>query len=278
VDRMRVHMIFVFSGTGNSYHAAKRIATAFETDMVDMAAAVRYKRSFYNADGKDVGFVFPVYYHGLPSVVEEFLETVEIVKPGYVYALSTCAGESGKACEQLQEILGKKLKVDAYFDVLMPENAVFYEDVPDKEESKKINDAADATVDKVIGSIRDKSKGDFRTLAGSNNFDEAREMYFDLRNTEQFSVDERCIECRICEHVCPEQIIKVYHRKPVWDELQCSMCMACLNMCPKQALQFADLTQKRGRYFHPEFYMWSLGVNPPYKFEDFKKYDSGLRY
>ena len=271
-------MIFVFSGTGNSYHTAKRIATAFESDMVEMAAAVRYKRSFYNADGNDVGFVFPVYFHGLPSVVEEFLEKLEIVKPGHVYAVSTCAGESGKACEQLQEILGKRLKVDAFYDVLMPDNAVFYEDVPDKEELKKINDAADKTIDGIIESIRNKERGDFRTMAGSDNFDEYREQYLVFRDTEPFSVDERCIECRICEHVCPEQIIKVYHRKPVWDELQCSMCMACLNMCPKKALQFADKTQDRGRYMHPEYYMWSLGVNPPYKLEDFKKYDSGLRY
>ncbi|MBO7351906.1 MAG: EFR1 family ferrodoxin [Candidatus Methanomethylophilaceae archaeon] len=271
-------MIFIFSGTGNSYHVAKRISTSAESDMVDMAAAVRYKRSFYNADGKSVGFVFPVYFHGLPSVVEEFLETVEIVKPGYVYAVSTCAGESGKACEQLQDILGKKLKVDAYYDVLMPENAVFYEDVPDKEEAKKINEKADATIDNIISSIGKEERGDFRTMAGSECFEQMRKDYAAFRNTEPFSVDERCIECRMCEHVCPEQIIKVYHRKPVWDELQCSMCMCCLNMCPKEALQFADLTQKRGRYFHPDYYMWSLGVNPPLKYEDFKKYDSGLRY
>ena len=271
-------MIFVFSGTGNSYHVAKSIAAELESDMVEMASAVRYKRSFYNADENTVGFVFPVYFHGLPSVVEEFLQTVEIVKPGHVFAVSTCAGESGKACEQLQDILGKKLKVDAFYDVLMPENAVFYEDVPGKEEAEKINGSADSAVGGIISSIKKQEKGDFRTMAGSDCFDEMRQRYSAFRNTEPFSVDERCIECRVCEHVCPEQIIKVYHRKPVWDEMECSMCMSCLNLCPKQALQFADLTQNRGRYFHPEYYMWSLGVNPPYKYEDFKKYDSGLRY
>ena len=275
---MRFIMIFVFSGTGNSYHAAKMIATAFKSDMVEMAAAVKYKRKFYNAEGNDVGFVFPVYYHGLPSVVEEFLEMVEIVKPGHVYAVSTCAGESGKACEQLQEILGKRLKVDAFYDVLMPENAVYYEDVPDKDEAKRINDAADVTISGIIESLGKKEKGDFRTMAGCDSFDEAREQYFDFRNTEQFTIDEKCIECRICEHVCPEEIIKVYHRKPVWDELQCSMCMSCINMCPKQALQFGDTTKDRGRYFHPDYKMWSLGVNPPYRHEDFKKYDAGFRY
>jgi len=271
-------MIFVFSGTGNSYHAAKRIASAFQNDMVEMAAAVSYKRSFYNAEGKDVGFVFPVYYSGLPSVVEEFLSTVEIVKPGHVFCVSTCAGESGRACEQAQDILGKRLKIDAYYDVLMPENAVFYEDVPDAEESKRINDAADKAVDGIIESVREKKKGDFRTMAKADGFEKAREMYEENRFTEVFTIDDNCIECRICEHVCPEQIIKVYHRKPVWDEVQCSMCMSCINLCPKHAIQMGDVTKERGRYFHPEYYMWSLGVKPPYKCEDFKNYDEGKRF
>lgn len=271
-------MIFVFSGTGNSYHAAKRIATAFQQDMVEMAAAVRYNRRSYNADFQSVGFVFPVYFHEVPSIVEEFLQTVEVIRPGYVYCVTTCAGESGAACEQLQDILGKRLKVDAFFDVEMPENAVFYEDVPDKEEAKRINDAADICIDGIIERIRNKDKGDFRTMASHAGYEEGWGQYMDFRNTEPFTYDDRCIECRICEHVCPEQIIKVYHRKPVWDEIQCSMCMSCINMCPKQALQFGEVTKDRGRYFHPTYHMWSLGVKPPYKYEDFKKYDEGYRF
>ena len=270
-------MIFVFSGTGNSYHAAKRIATALECDMVEMAAAVRYKRTFYNASDEPVGFVFPVYFHGLPSVVEEFLSTVEVRRPGHVFCVSTCAGESGRACEQVQEILGNRLRVDASYDVLMPENAVFYEDVPGKDEAKAINDAADAAIDGIISSIKAGEKGDRRTMAGSDCFEKMREDYEDFRFTDRFSYDENCIECRICEHVCPEQIIKVYHRKPVWDDAMCSMCMSCVNMCPKRAIQMGDITKERGRYFHPTYYMWSLGVTPPYKREDFERYDKGLR-
>jgi len=115
-------------------------------------------------------------------------------------------------------------------------------------------------------------------MASHGKYEEGWEQYQDFRNTEPFTYDDKCIECRICEHVCPEQIIKVYHRKPVWDEIQCSMCMSCINMCPKQALQFGDITKDRRRYYHPTYYMWSLGVTPPYKYEDFKKYDEGYRF
>jgi len=271
-------MIFVFSGTGNSYHVAKRIASDAEMDMVEIAAAVRYKRSFYNAEGQDVGFVFPTFFLSVPSIVEEFLSTVEIRNPGFTYCISTCADESGKACEQAQEALGKKLRIDAFYDVAMPNNAQFYENPPDKQEAERINREADAEVDSIIAAIKAKEKGDHRRHSKAEDADKYREMYEEFRNTEPFVVDENCIECRICEHVCPEQIIKVYHRKPVWDEIQCSMCMSCINMCPKKSIQFGEETVGRNRYFHPEYYMWSLGVNPPYKHEDFKKYDSGMRY
>lgn len=271
-------MIFVFSGTGNSYHVSKRMASALEMDLVEMSSALKYKRSFYNAEGKAIGFVFPVYYSGLPKAVEEFLEIVEIRNPGYVYAVSTCAGESGRACEQLQDMLEKKLKVDAFYDVLMPENAVFYEDVPGKDEAERINADADMAIDSIIGHVRVADGGDFRTMAGSGDFEKARELYEESRSTEPFTVNDDCIGCGICELVCMAQIIKVYHRKPVWDEPQCNMCMACLNMCPKRAIDFGDVTKSRGRYFHPDYYMWSLGVRPPCKREDFQRYDSGMRY
>lgn len=271
-------MIFVFSGTGNSYHVAKRIASDSGTDMVEMSAAVKYGRFFYNANGEDVGFVFPVYYLGLPSVVERFLEKVEVRNAGFVYAVSTCAGQSGKACEQLRDILGRRLSVDAFFDVLMPDSAVFYENVPGKEEAERINRDADSAVDGIIADIKARSKGDHRRLAGCEGLERFREAYSEMMDTEVFSVDDKCIECRICEHVCPEEVIKVYHRKPIWDEPTCSMCMSCVNLCPKQAIQMGDVTKQRGRYYHPDYYMWSLGVKPPYKCADFEKYDKGMRY
>ncbi len=260
-------MIFVFSGTGNSYHAARCLSEAFQTDMVEIAAAVRYKRFAYDAKGGDVGFVFPVYFFGIPSIVSEFVENIAVKNPGHVYCISTCGGTSGEASEQLQEKLRGKLTVDASYDVIMPDNAVFAFDPPSKEKAAEINAAADVTIGGIIESIRKKEKGDFRTTA-RKDVDGLYSKYEEYRNTEAFGFDERCVECRICEHVCPEQVIRVYHRKPVWDEDKCSLCMSCLNLCPKQALQYGDSTASRGRYFHPDYYMWSLGVNPKYKYGD----------
>ena len=85
-------------------------------------------------------------------------------------------------------------------------------------------------------------------------------LYDEQRVTEPFVVTDKCIECRICEDICPEQIIKVYHRKPVWDEERCSMCMGCLELCPKQAIEYGESTVERRRFFNKAYYERSIGI------------------
>ena len=99
-------MIFTFSATGNSYHVSRLISESLGIPKVDLAAAVRYKRYLYDAKGEDVGFVFPVYFLGLPSMVRTFAENLEVRNPGRVFCVLTCGVQSGKAGEMLQECLG----------------------------------------------------------------------------------------------------------------------------------------------------------------------------
>ena len=239
---------------------SRLISESLGIPKVDLAAAVRYKRYLYDAKGEDVGFVFPVYFLGLPSMVRTFAENLEVRNPGRVFCVLTCGVQSGKAGEMLQECLGKRLHIDSYFDVIMPDNAIFYMDVPPKEEQDRINAEADVTIQGIIEKLRAGETGDHRNHSGPENPEELHAQYEDLRVTEPFAINERCIECRICEEVCPEQIIKIYHRKPVWDEEKCSMCMSCLNLCPKKAIEFGDITKERGRYHQPDYYERILGI------------------
>ncbi len=259
-------MIFVFSGTGNSYAAAKRIANATGDNMVDMAAAVRFKRYTYDAKGADVGFVFPTYYFGLPRMVLEFAKNVKVLNPGRVYCVTTCGGASGGACEMLAETLAGRLDVDARYDVVMPDNAVFAYDAPTKEQAAEILASADKEIDGIIESLKRGESGDMCTHKGDyGNWRELYPKYDESRVTEPFVLTDACIECRMCEEFCPEKIIKVYHRKPVWDEERCSLCMACINMCPKSAIEYGESSVGRGRYYNPIFYERVIGI--PLKYE-----------
>lgn len=257
-------MIFVFSGTGNSYHVARRIADALGVGMVDVAAAVRYKRFGYDAAGEPIGFVFPTYYYGLPSMVRTLAENIQVRNPGRVFCVATCGEESGGACEMLSETLGTRLGVDASYDVVMPDNSIFAFEPPTPDQEAETLDIAEGEIDSIIESIKGGESGDHCKHKGSQDWRSIYPRYDEDRVTEPFTVTDRCIECRICEEVCPEQIIKVYHRKPVWDEERCSMCMSCLELCPKQAIEFGETTVGRRRFFHRDYYERSLGVKLRY--------------
>ena len=257
-------MIFVFSGTGNSYSVAQRISAATGVKMVDLAAAVRYKRYGYDAAGEDVGFVFPVYYYGLPRMVAELAENIMVRNLGRVFAVATCGEESGGACEMLAEKLSGRLKLDACYDVVMPDNSIFAFEPPTPEEEKATLEKADARVEEIVASIRNRESGDFCLHKGDRDWREIYPMYEEQRVTEPFRITDKCIECRLCEEICPEQAIKVYHRKPVWDEEKCSLCMGCLELCPKDAIEYGNATVGRRRFFNRVYYERSIGI--PLKF------------
>ena len=253
-------MIFEFSGTGNSYVIARRMADELGLGLTDISKHVRNRNWVFDAAGEDVGFVFPVYFWGLPAHVREFAENVQVRNAGRVWCVADCAGESGVACRMLAEKLSGRLQVDAMYDILMPENAVFYESAPDKEEAQTILEAADRSLGDIIASVRAGESGDFTKYGCEEGAEEMYAQYDLARHTEAFSIGPDCVECRICEEVCPSKAIRVYHRKPVWDEEMCNLCMGCLNMCPKKTIQFGEETVGRNRYYHKEFHKKVLGI------------------
>jgi len=54
-----------------------------------------------------------------------------------------------------------------------------------------------------------------------------------------FSVDEKCKGCHICERICPNENIVIERNKPIWQH-KCGLCNACIQWCPQQAIHFKD--------------------------------------
>ena len=68
-------MIFYFSATGNSKYAAERLAAATEDRVVFLRDAIRSRSYRYDIGREErVGFVVPVYFQGLPSILHFFLK------------------------------------------------------------------------------------------------------------------------------------------------------------------------------------------------------------
>ena len=68
-------MIFYFSATGNSRHAAKRIADATDDRIISITECLKKGLFDFTAkDGETVGFALPVYNFGLPVTVVDFIK------------------------------------------------------------------------------------------------------------------------------------------------------------------------------------------------------------
>ena len=79
-------MILYFSATGNSEYVAKRIAAETGDNVVSITDC--YKKQFFSFNEKyeTLGIISPTYSWGLPIIVTEFLQRLDLShKPNYIF-------------------------------------------------------------------------------------------------------------------------------------------------------------------------------------------------
>jgi len=247
-------VIYYFSATGNSLKVAKDIATKLgDTKLIKinrqnmiLAEKNEYKR---------VGIVFPVYYYGLPVMVKEFAEKLNLDKDTYVYAVATCGGSVGSSIKQLKSILNKKVtQLSSAFTVVMPDNYQVMYSPPSLEKQLRL---FKIEVEKTsnIAEIITKNEKDIFEETGSivaKLLGGLLSKTFSPNNKDKnFWTDEKCNGCSICSKVCPSSNIVMEEKTPRWLH-QCEHCLACMHWCPKYSIQYKKGTVKRDRYNHPE--------------------------
>lgn len=244
-------MIFYFSGTGNSYYAAKALCREGET-MVDMAEAMRTNELFYVAKTDEpVGFVFPVYFYSVPSFVEEFLSKMSVGNTSYVYAVITCGGGIGGCAKQLKKLLWKiALKLNYATELLMPDNAMTFYGIPSEEEADKRLPAADEKLAVIKQDIAERKLMEIPMGSGSTGL--MGKAYKAAMGTKKFHVEaDKCLHCGLCAKNCPTGTVSMTNGLPVWEKPKCTKCLGCINRCPAEAIQYGKMTKKRNRYVNP---------------------------
>ena len=246
-------MIFYFSGTGNSYQAALAMCAGGEQPL-DMAKCLR-EGSFRFEPGADeaVGFVFPVYYGGLPIVVADFLKKFLLLHPAaYCFGLLTCAGGSYGAPELLARALhARGVRLDAAFTVLMPENYVLLFKTPEPPEQSRILAAASDALDAVRARVDRREKAGVHVTVRDRLVTAGMyPSYLHGRRTAKFYSDEKCVGCGVCAGRCPVGAIEMVNGRPKWVKERCVHCMACLRC---NAVQYGKQTVGRLRYVNPVY-------------------------
>ncbi len=240
-------MIYYFSGTGNSRHAAKVIAASVNDTAVNIVDAI--KNGTYGSKNDELtGFVFPVYFWGLPEIIKRFASMPEVKNSlgKYVFFVITCGATTGNADKMLAKKLSRK--PDYNFSLKMPDNYVVMYDPSPKEKAQKYLRHADRELEQICKDIAERKKLRAGSTDGSIKSIFVSPLYNPFRNTKKFYADENCINCGLCEKNCPDGAIEIKNGKPVWIKRKCQHCTACINRCPKAAIQYGKGTQNRRRY------------------------------
>ncbi|MCL1931669.1 MAG: EFR1 family ferrodoxin [Treponema sp.] len=243
------NIVFYFSGTGNCLKVAKDISKELENgEIVSMAKLFNFTQQYDR-----IGFVYPTYFWGLPKKVIEFIENINLEnnKGAYFYAITTYGGSAGNAIYQLYELLLKRhgIKLNYGQKLQMFSNYVIMYDM-----SEKIDEITQKSNEKLIPIINSiKIKKNNRVNKFTKIFEGINKDFIKKVSDmdKDYTVNDSCTGCAICEKVCPVKNIEMANNKPHYKH-HCECCLACIQFCPQKAINYKDATQSRRRYTHPE--------------------------
>ena len=263
--------IFYFSGTGNSFVVARDIGRRIGGTLIPIGSAI--KNEAIEAAADMTGIVFPVHnvaYDGLPRIVHEFVEKLQIARDKYVFAVCTCGGGSGATVGNLRNALARRGgNLACGFTVILPSNV---RPIADAQKRQKMFDDWTKKREAICGYITARKAGHFETfspfvmavfapltplahklihrmyagLAGEPNLPFLEVLPLVDRG---FRTDERCTGCGTCAAVCPVENIVMVDGKPSWQH-HCENCVACVHWCPESAIH--DGITNGIKYHHPD--------------------------
>jgi ferredoxin len=246
--------IYYFTGTGNSLQVARELARQLAAATIaSIIGATRQEPVV--VESETVGVVFPIYFLGMPEIVQRFVETANFEKTGYLFAVETRGGMSGRSIRDLQLILARKEKrLDAAFKVSMPANYVAMYDMYSDDRQQRVLAAASLKVKQIAAIVSERRphvEGDpfirWPLAALMHNRWLRRLPSLD----ERFTVTEKCNSCGVCAKVCPVDDIVMEEGRPRWQH-HCQQCFGCIHWCPQRAIEAGKKTAARGRYHHPQ--------------------------
>lgn len=247
------NILFYFTGTGNGLLIARTIAEELgDTRLVNIAG--------YNGESvkeaERVGFVFPVYFAGLPGIAHEFLKKLVIEGDPYLFSVANCGGSNGPIHSQIAEYLKMKGKTLASgFTIVMPDNYIPIYKVTGEKEKAEILQKARNRINEISQLIKQKSTTKYEVTGSAlfKAFGRPFNAWFVKgvhKRDKGFHVSDACIGCGKCSKACSISNISMKNKQPVWNG-NCEFCLACIHVCPEEAINYKKSTLDKGRYQAP---------------------------
>lgn len=257
----KTSMLYYFSGTRNSRHAAMRIGSISEEDVRFIPETDPYLQTIVKGSDNSVGFVFPVYAWGVPPIVLDFIDRLpetfvqDIRENGIpIWCVATCGDETGMAVDMLRKRLRKKgLELAGAWSVIMPNVYVLlpgFGTDPKEVETRKLHDAL-VRLEYISDRIKTR-RWEYDVHIGPWPRVKTSVVYPLFKkwgvNTKKWHYTDSCIGCGKCAGACPVGNIALVEGHPRWGT-DCTSCCACFHVCPTRGAQYGRITEKAGQYF-----------------------------
>jgi len=258
-------MIYWFSGAGNSWLVAARMARSLEargitsvlspiesyrTPKFRLSASRALDADAYGAslpveaDGLDV-FCFPVFSFAAPAIVDRFMARLPVAlgRKAAVVATMGGGGYEGRTLKRATRRLresGRKTVLTAALE--MPEAFVQFYGATEPAAAETRTQAALVEVDRLAGLLSEgkeeirpvKANGIAATWIASAAFSALGRHILGLC----WSASTSCTGCGLCAASCPKRSIVMIGRRPFW-KASCEGCQRCANLCPVGAIRFS---------------------------------------
>ena len=287
-------VIYVFSGTGNTYLAAGEIAknlSKYDCDTVIYPVELGQGGTFENVpDPNDfdvLGFGYPIHAFNTPKFFLDFVKSLpamdedNIGKKAFVFKTSgEPLGVNNSSSRDLFSILRHKgILAGIDFHMLMPHNVMF--ECPDGL-AKQMYFHTCSMAELIAYNVANEN---YRNIS----FNPAYYLVSSVLkiqwlgakiNGPKHKVDrELCSHCNLCVSDCPARNITIEDGFPKHGN-KCTMCMRCSLNCPRHAISAGFLKNQQlsgGWNFEAlaadESVPTGFADNPPkHKFKKYKKY------
>ena len=244
-------MVLYYSGTGNSKYIAKCIASALETDCLNLNERIKAEDTSSVQTEENVILVTPTYAWRIPHIVSGWLGKAELVGAKRIWFVMDCGSEIGNAAGYNRQLAAQKhLHYMGTAQIIMPENYIAMFNAPRKEQARSIVEQAEPALQKVL-----------TRLKAGQEFPPTRETLYDrlmsgpvnpvfyrfFVKAEAFRATDACIGCGKCVELCPLNNIRLENGRPVWGK-NCTHCMTCICHCPKEAIEYGKKSKGKPRY------------------------------
>lgn len=243
--------IYYFSGTGNSYYIAKKVAQEI-TGSIIMSIVDKLNLNM-DDDSDFIGIVYPVYFQDTPIIIKNFINKIRPKKEAFIYIIVNANGLPSRSLKNADKEFKKKnhhLNAAYYLD--MPGNSIVALDFSNSEEIRRYRlSLADQHIKHIVPLIL--KRFDYRDLIkGSNPYIKSvfeKWLLTYLVKDKMFYTNDNCTLCSECKKICPLKNIEVAKGKIKWNG-NCVHCWGCLNRCPRNAIENMS-TKNRPRYKNP---------------------------